>query len=56
MILLHRFRPRLLDTLIGALIAGLTVWLVLPDWQSRQLPKLSAQLLLQIRQGHARCG
>jgi YccS/YhfK family integral membrane protein len=37
--------PRLLDTLIGALIAGLTVWLVLPDWQSRQLPKLSAQLL-----------
>lgn len=37
--------PRLLDTLIGALIAGLTVWLVLPNWQSRQLPKLAAQLL-----------
>jgi len=37
--------PRLLDTLIGALIAGLTVWLVLPNWQSRQLPKLAANLL-----------
>ena len=37
--------PRLLDTLIGALIAGLTVWLVLPNWQSRQLPRLAAQLL-----------
>lgn len=37
--------PRLLDTLIGALIAGLTVWLVLPSWQSRQLPRLAAQLL-----------
>ncbi|MDD0817240.1 YccS family putative transporter [Curvibacter sp. HBC28] len=37
--------PRLVDTLIGSLIAGLSVWLVLPSWQSRQLPRLAARAL-----------
>jgi YccS/YhfK family integral membrane protein len=37
--------PRLYDTLIGSLIAGLAVWLVLPSWQSRQLHRVAAQTL-----------
>ncbi|SDI28135.1 YccS family putative transporter [Pseudomonas panipatensis] len=32
--------PRLFDTLVGALIAGLAVFLVLPDWQGRRLHRL----------------
>ncbi|WP_459874554.1 YccS family putative transporter [Halomonas shantousis] len=34
--------PRLLDTLIGALIAGLAVVLILPDWQGRRLNREAA--------------
>jgi YccS/YhfK family integral membrane protein len=29
--------PRLFDTLLGSLIAGLAVFLILPDWQDRRL-------------------
>ena len=29
--------PRLFDTLLGSLIAGLAVFLILPDWQGRRL-------------------
>ncbi len=36
--------PRLLDTLVGSLIAGLAVWLVLPSWQSRRLHRVAAQV------------
>ncbi|MBO3277842.1 YccS family putative transporter [Pseudomonas schmalbachii] len=32
--------PRLFDTLLGALIAGLAVFLILPDWQGRRLHNL----------------
>ncbi|MNO48006.1 Inner membrane protein YccS [compost metagenome] len=32
--------PRLFDTLLGALIAGLAVFLILPDWQGRRLHHL----------------
>ena len=37
--------PRLIDTLVGSLISGLAVWLVLPSWQSHQLPRVAAQAL-----------
>ena len=37
--------PRLLDTLVGSLIAGLSVWLVLPCWNSLRLPRLAADAL-----------
>lgn len=37
--------PRLLDTLAGSLIAGLSVWLVLPCWNSLRLPSLAAGTL-----------
>ncbi len=37
--------PRLLDTLAGGGIAALAVWLVLPSWQSGQLPWAAAQAL-----------
>ncbi|MBV8621269.1 MAG: TIGR01666 family membrane protein [Curvibacter sp.] len=37
--------PRLLDTVAGSVIAALAVWLVWPDWQSRRLPRLAAQVL-----------
>lgn len=37
--------PRLLDTLAGSLIAGISVWLILPSWHSRQLPRLAAEAL-----------
>ncbi|RKR03389.1 putative membrane protein (TIGR01666 family) [Kushneria sinocarnis] len=34
--------PRLIDTLLGALIAGLAVVLILPDWQGRRLNREAA--------------
>jgi YccS/YhfK family integral membrane protein len=34
--------PRLLDTLIGAAIAALATWFILPDWHRRQLSQLLA--------------
>jgi YccS/YhfK family integral membrane protein len=34
--------PRLLDTLIGAAIAALSIYLILPDWQGRQLDQVLA--------------
>ncbi len=37
--------PRLFDTLIGALIAGLAVLLILPDWQGRRLHRQGAETL-----------
>ena len=37
--------PRLIDTLIGTLIAGLAVFLILPDWQGRKLNKVLATTL-----------
>jgi YccS/YhfK family integral membrane protein len=37
--------PRLLDTLAGSLIAAVSVWLVLPCWNSRRLPHLAAEAL-----------
>ncbi|MCU1749318.1 YccS family putative transporter [Pseudomonas sp. 6D_7.1_Bac1] len=39
------FLPRLLDTLVGGLIAGLAVLLFLPDWQGRSLNKVLANTL-----------
>lgn len=39
------FLPRLFDTLIGSLIAILTVFLFLPDWQGRRLNKVLANTL-----------
>jgi len=37
--------PRLLDTLIGAAIAALAIYLVLPDWQGRQLDQVLSNTL-----------
>ncbi|WP_324732898.1 YccS family putative transporter [Pseudomonas paeninsulae] len=37
--------PRLFDTLIGSLIAGLAVFLILPDWQGRRLNRMLANTL-----------
>lgn len=37
--------PRLVDTLIGTLIAGLAVFFILPDWQGRRLNKVLANTL-----------
>ncbi|MBA2777798.1 YccS family putative transporter [Billgrantia kenyensis] len=37
--------PRLFDTLIGALAAGLAVLVVLPDWQARRLHRQAASTL-----------
>ncbi|MEI7428946.1 MAG: YccS family putative transporter [Betaproteobacteria bacterium] len=37
--------PRLLDTLAGSMIAGLSVWLILPSWFSRRLHRLAAEAL-----------
>ncbi|MFD1259532.1 YccS family putative transporter [Entomomonas asaccharolytica] len=37
--------PRLLDTFIGCTIAGLAVFLILPDWQGRQLNRVLANTL-----------
>ncbi|RON44595.1 YccS family putative transporter [Pseudomonas frederiksbergensis] len=39
------FLPRLFDTLVGGLIAGLAVLLFLPDWQGRRLNKVLANTL-----------
>ncbi|MBU1283124.1 MAG: TIGR01666 family membrane protein [Gammaproteobacteria bacterium] len=39
------FIPRLVDTLLGSLIAGLAVLLILPDWQGRRLNHLLASTL-----------
>ncbi|WP_271410243.1 YccS family putative transporter [Pseudomonas sp. Q1-7] len=39
------FLPRLVDTLIGALIAGLAVIFILPDWQGRRLNQVVANTL-----------
>lgn len=39
------FLPRLFDTLIGSLIAGMAVFLFLPDWQGRKLNKVLANTL-----------
>ncbi|GAB4058290.1 YccS family putative transporter [Uliginosibacterium sediminicola] len=37
--------PRLLDTVLGALLSGLVVAFVLPDWQGRRLPVVMARAL-----------
>jgi YccS/YhfK family integral membrane protein len=37
--------PRLLDTLIGAGIAALSIYLILPDWQGRQLDQILSNTL-----------
>lgn len=37
--------PRLLDTLIGAAIAALSIYIVLPDWQGRQLDQVLSNTL-----------
>ncbi|MEO8411301.1 MAG: FUSC family protein, partial [Propionivibrio sp.] len=37
--------PRLLDTLAGSLIAGLSVWLILPSWHAQRLHALAADAL-----------
>ncbi|MBZ9558608.1 MULTISPECIES: YccS family putative transporter [unclassified Modicisalibacter] len=37
--------PRLFDTLVGALIAGLAVFFILPDWQGRRLHKVASRAL-----------
>jgi YccS/YhfK family integral membrane protein len=37
--------PRLLDTLIGAAIAALAIYLVLPDWQGRRLDQVLSNTL-----------
>jgi YccS/YhfK family integral membrane protein len=39
------FLPRLFDTLIGSVIAGLAVVFFLPDWQGRRLNKVLANTL-----------
>lgn len=39
------FLPRLTDTLIGSAIAGLAVFLILPDWQARRLNMVLGQTL-----------
>lgn len=51
------FWPRLVDTALGTLIAGLAVFFVLPDWQGRKLNQVlantlssNARYLLQIMQ------
>ncbi|MCB8889446.1 YccS family putative transporter [Vreelandella malpeensis] len=41
--------PRLFDTLIGALIAGLAVFFILPDWQGRRLYREAAKVLASHR-------
>lgn len=37
--------PRLFDTLLGALIAGVAVFFILPDWQGRRLHREAARVL-----------
>ena len=37
--------PRLVDTLLGSLIAGLAVFFILPDWQGRRMHEVAARTL-----------
>nr|WP_315430534.1 YccS family putative transporter [uncultured Albidiferax sp.] len=37
--------PRMVDTLLGSLIAGLAVFLILPDWQARRMHEVAARPL-----------
>lgn len=37
--------PRLFDTLLGSLIAGLAIFFVLPDWKGRRLNREAAKVL-----------
>jgi len=39
--------PRLIDTAIGSVIAGLAVLLVLPHWQARRIHEIAAQAMRQ---------
>lgn len=39
------FWPRLVDTVLGCLLAGLAILLILPDWQGRRLGGLQAAVL-----------
>lgn len=41
--------PRLFDTLIGALIAALAIFLILPDWQGRKLYRTAARVITSHR-------
>ncbi|HCR98287.1 MAG: YccS family putative transporter [Halomonas sp.] len=41
--------PRLFDTLIGSLIAGLAVFFILPDWQGRRLYREAAKTITNHR-------
>lgn len=41
----HLLLPRLVDTLLGSLIAALAVFLILPDWQGRRLNLVLASTL-----------
>lgn len=41
--------PRLFDTLIGSLIAGLAVFFILPDWQGRRLYREAAKAITSLR-------
>lgn len=41
--------PRLFDTLIGALIAGVAVFTLFPDWQGRRLHREAANVLTSSR-------
>ncbi|UYF99901.1 YccS family putative transporter [Halomonas sp. GD1P12] len=41
--------PRLFDTLLGAVIAGLAVFFILPDWQGRRLYREAAKVLTSHR-------
>ena len=54
------FLPRFIDTVIGSLIAGLAVFFILPDWQSRSMHlvmartlRANAQYLLHIMQEYS---
>ena len=37
--------PRLVDTVVGSLIAGLAVFFILPDWQGRRMHEVAARTL-----------
>ncbi|RUR31183.1 YccS family putative transporter [Vreelandella nanhaiensis] len=41
--------PRLFDTLLGSLIAGLAVFFIFPDWQGRRLYREAAKVLTSHR-------
>lgn len=41
--------PRLFDTLIGSLIAGMAVFFILPDWQGRRLYREAAKAITNHR-------